>query len=94
MKAITRAVDEALDEWYAKGYHDGLEAAACRTDNRTLCKYVSEDIKERIEYYERKNRENQEEPEEYDAGIYRAGGLRLRWQKEKAKWDAERIGKE
>lgn len=58
MKAITRAVDEALDEWYAKGYNDGLEAA-CNTDNRTLCKCVSEDIKERIEYY--KNKENQEE---------------------------------
>lgn len=58
MKAITRAVDEALDEWYAKGYNDGLEAA-CRTDNRTLCKCVSDDIKERIEHY--KNKENQEE---------------------------------
>jgi hypothetical protein len=69
MKAITRAVDEALDGWYAKGYNDGLEAAACRTDNRTLCKCVSEDIKERIEHYERKDRENQAEPEGYDAGF-------------------------
>lgn len=71
MKAITRAVDEALDEWYAKGYNDGLEAA-CRTDNRTLCKCVSEDIKERIEHYERKNREdreNQVKQEGYDAGF-------------------------
>lgn len=56
MKAIARAVDEALDEWYAKGYNDGLEAA-CRTDNRTLCKCVSED------------RENQVKQEGYDAGL-------------------------
>lgn len=56
MKAITRAVDEALDKWYAKGYNDGLEAA-CSTDNRTLCKCVSED------------RENQVKQEWYDAGF-------------------------
>jgi hypothetical protein len=70
----------------------------CNGDKEILEIQALDEAIETLRFYSRFSPAEQAKPlhgiKDLDKKIEDAGGLRSRWQKEKAKWDAERIGEE